>query len=93
MADLVPVNAHRMKAARESAGLSVWQLGTLYDIDVRPGEHFGQMPPDVLERVRDMYGVRPGWLEEHGPINDPAGPWGLIEAIGTVSAYRCRGRA
>jgi hypothetical protein len=39
------------------------------------------MPPADLERVRDIYQVRLGWLEEEGPVGIPSSPWTIIEMI------------
>ena len=75
------VNIYRMKAAREFAGLTIRQTAVSFDLDVRPGEYFGQMPADELERARDIYGVRPQWLEEEGPINNPHSPWTTVEMV------------
>jgi hypothetical protein len=80
-ADAIRVNTWRMQAARVAAGLTPRQVMACFDLDVRPGEYFGMMQADALERLRDLYGVRPGWLQEEGPIGDPASPWTLIEAV------------
>lgn len=82
---LVVVNAYRMAAARVFAGLTVRQVAVHFDLDVRPGEYFGRMPVDDLERARDLYGVRPQWLEEEGPINDPRTIFATLDMVGTDS--------
>lgn len=78
---MTAVNAYRMQHAREAAGLTIRQVSAPFNVDVRPGEYFGQMPPADLERVRDTYQVRLGWLEEEGPVGIPSSPWTIIEMI------------
>lgn len=78
---MIPVNKYRMIAAREAAGLTVRQVGVHLDLDVRPGEYFGAMPADDLERAREIYKTRPGWLEEEGPVAAP-GAAALLDRLG-----------
>lgn len=91
--NLVTVNSYRMAVAREAAGLTVRQVAVHFGVDVRPGEYFGQMPRADLERARDIYDVRAGWLEEHGPINNPKEPWCFFDMIGAVEVRVCTHRA
>ena len=86
---LVTVNAFRMKAAREAAGLSVFQMDRRFRIDVRPGEYVGWMPVDDLALVYDLYQVRAGWLQEEGPI--ASGVALLCDIVGAIDVRVCGG--
>jgi hypothetical protein len=91
--DLRTVNAYRMRAAREAAGLSVRQIAKHFDIDVRAGEYCGQMPAADLKYIRDLYQARVGWLEEEGPVNSPENPWTIVEMTPACSlCERCESR-
>lgn len=89
--ELVTVNVYRMRFARERAGLTVRQVAMNFDIDVRPGEYFGRMPPEDLHKVQDLYGVCDGWLAEEGPVADPQSITSTLDMVGAVDEpYICR---
>ena len=83
---MVRVNTYRMRFARVWAGLSVGQARSHFGVDTHGAEEVGYIAPAELERLHDLYGVRPRWLEEEGPVADPRSIAATLDLVGSNSA-------